>query len=340
MRGRQLGIIVALCAVIGTACSSDSKKHATASTDRAPTSTTAKHPQRPTAATGPIAPLTGLRGDAAAAKRPAVTVKIENTPAARPQYGIEFADVIYEEVVEGAYTRLAAIFQSRIPAVIGPVRSVRRTDQAIVRPIRGIFVYSGGAKYAEQSIATAPVVRINETSARDAMFRDHSRRAPHNLFLRGPDIFAKAPSAIGPPPALFHYGPTPTSAVAASSVVVGFHSGYAVTWRWDATTRSWQRSIFGHNDVVASGARLQATNVVIEAVHYQGGAGVIGAEADLTGSGKAWVLSRGRVMLCTWRRTLPDAPGELVDAQGGVVHLAPGNTWVELPDTSYSVAIS
>ena len=75
--------------------------------------------------------------------------------------------MVYEEVVEGGYTRLAAIFNSHDPDRVGPVRSVRKTDQSIVWPIGGIFAYSGGAQYAIDSINTAPVTQLDETRAGD-----------------------------------------------------------------------------------------------------------------------------------------------------------------------------
>src|SRR6185436_16189014 len=90
------------------------------------------------------APLTGLpdkKGESL--KRPAVTVKVNNTDAAK-QFGVHEADVVYEEVVEGGITRLAAIFNSHAPGRVGPVRSVRKTDHSLVQPIRGVFAYSGG----------------------------------------------------------------------------------------------------------------------------------------------------------------------------------------------------
>ena len=320
------------------ACSDDTKpasKPSATTTTRAATTTT-----RAPAPTGAPAPLTGVPGDADVERRPALTVKVENTREARPLVGVQHADVVYEEVVEGGITRLAAVFQSQIPAVIGPVRSVRRTDQAIVRPIQGIFVYSGGAKYAEDSIAAAPVVRFNESSGGPAMFRDRQRRAPHNLFLRAPDIFGKAPSAIGPPNALFTYGSRSASATPAASVTIGFTNSNAVRWDWDPTTKRWNRFFNGNPDMDSDGTQIHAVNVVIQQVRYTGGTGKIGAEAALLGSGGAWVLSAGRVVAGTWQRADAASAGELLDASGAVVPLAPGNTWVALPDPSYSVKVS
>ncbi len=153
----------------------------------------------------PVAPLTGLPDPTGASlKRCAITVKIDNRLEGHPKYGVDQADVVYEEVVEGGYTRLAAIFNSHDPDRVGPVRSVRKTDQSLVWPIGGVFAYSGGAPYAIASIDTAPVVRLDETLAGPLMFRDHSRNAPFNLYARVNFMYSKCGTPV-PPPALFTY---------------------------------------------------------------------------------------------------------------------------------------
>src|SRR5665213_1786215 len=154
----------------------------------------------------PVAPLTGLPDPGGSAlTRSALTVKIENTPEALPQWGIEDADVVYEEIVNGGITRLAAIFNSQAPAKVGPVRSVRPTDTQVVWPLGGIFAFSGGAPYAVASISTVPGLKlINESSAGTAMFRDPNLYAPHNLFAIASQLFARGGSPI-PPPTLFSY---------------------------------------------------------------------------------------------------------------------------------------
>src|SRR5204863_325092 len=76
--------------------------------------------------------------------RPAVVVKIDNNAAARPQAGLDAADVVYEEVTEGI-TRFVVVFQSTDADPIGPVRSVRPADPLIVAPLGGLLVFSGGA---------------------------------------------------------------------------------------------------------------------------------------------------------------------------------------------------
>ena len=70
---------------------------------------------------------------------PILAVKIDDTAPAHPQAGLEDADIVYIEQVEGGLTRLAAIFSSKIPEVIGPVRSARISDIEILEPIYQSF---------------------------------------------------------------------------------------------------------------------------------------------------------------------------------------------------------
>ncbi len=93
---------------------------------------TAAAPAPTTVPPPPVFPLTGMPADPARSGRPAMTVKIDNAPQARPQSGIDVADLIYEEVVEGGVVRFAAVFHSNDAGTIGPVRSVRAEDALIV----------------------------------------------------------------------------------------------------------------------------------------------------------------------------------------------------------------
>lgn len=154
-----------------------------------------------------VAPLTGVADPGGESlKRPALSVKIENSAekGVRPQAGLQAADVVYEEVVEGLITRFLAIYNSTLPDTVGPIRSVRATDPNIVWPIGGVFAYSGGAAPNVELIRQAPVNAVDETAAGSAMFRDRSRPAPHNLFGRPAELIAKGGKPV-PPPALFQY---------------------------------------------------------------------------------------------------------------------------------------
>lgn len=288
------------------------------------------------------APLTGLPDpDGQAQSRPVLSVKIENTPQARPQSGLEAADVVWDEVVEGEITRLLAMFQSRSTDVVGPIRSVRLTDPSIVWPVGGIFAYSGGAPAIVRAIQQAPVKLVDENTAGAAMFRDPDRRAPHNLFGK-PDALWEFGGTPAPPPPLFRYlkpGKQPAGEPT-TGAAIAFKGDYQVDYQWDATSGTWLRSTAGMPFVARSGTRVAPQNVVILPVTYQGGVGKEGAEATLIGSGSAIVLTGGVSIRANWSRPAKEQPMQLETADGKPLRLTPGSTWVELPDVSYAVDLT
>jgi hypothetical protein len=296
-----------------------------------------------TAKTIPIAPLTGLPDPSGTAlTRPALTVKIENDPNAMPQFGVDQADVVYEEIVNGGITRLAAVFNSQAPAKVGPVRSVRPTDTQIVSPIGGIFAYSGGAAYAVVSIQTAPVKLIDEDIAGTAMFRDPNRYAPYNLYGIAPRLFAFGGTPTPPKP-LFAYRASgqPVSGAAVASFTVGFPSSYPVTWTWDTATASWDRTLFAQADVTGTGVRESPKNVVVMWVNYVNGLGTMASYANLQGSGTATIFTDGKQVHATWSRgSLKTDPLTYQSAAGKVIELTPGQTWVELLDVGAGVSVT
>ncbi|HUX05132.1 MAG TPA: DUF3048 domain-containing protein [Acidimicrobiales bacterium] len=319
----------ALCLVPASSAMGDSTSSSTSTT------TTLHKVKKPVH----LAPLTGLPDRLGVTKRrPALTVKIDNTPEAHPQSGIQDADVIYEEIVEGGITRLAAIFNSKLPPSVGPVRSVRRTDREIVDPLGGIFVCSGGAQYALQSIATAPVHFIDQSSAGAAMYRSSTRYAPHNLYAV-PTRLMTVGGKPRPPHPLFHYTSDTRSTLGRpiASFTVGFGAGFATSYQWNGRTKSWDRSIFSRPDVTATGQRVSPTNVIVMTVHYKNGMGVEGSEAELTGSGPVDVFTNGRLQSGTWRRSTMHRATVYVSTSGHVITLQPGQTWIELMDVSEHV---
>jgi hypothetical protein len=276
-------------------------------------------------------------------KRPALTIKIENTPDALPQWGVDQADVVYEEIVNGGITRLAAIFNSQAPAKVGPVRSVRPTDTSVVWPLGGIFAYSGGAAYAVQSISTVPRLKlIDESSAGTAMFRDPTRYAPHNLYAIAPQLFAFGGTPT-PPPALFTYRTAKQKVVGAkvAAFTVVFPSMYPVTWTWNATSLSWDRTLFGHADVTGTHLRESPKNVIVMWINYVNGIGTMSSYGDLQGTGTAAVFTGGKEIHGTWSRGSSKAAIITYQtASGKRIALTPGQTWVELLNVGANVNVT
>ncbi len=336
MRRPLASLIVAALALAGSAVAG---ADSTTSTTAPGSSTTSTTPHKKVV---PVAPLTGLADPTKASyRRSALTIKIDNTPEAHPQSGLQDADIVYEEIVEGQITRLAAVFNSRLPSLVGPIRSVRRTDREIVSSLGGIFACSGGAAYALASIATARGVHfVDESSAGGAMFRSSTRYAPHNLYANAFKLMALG-GTPRPPKPQFRYAPAGAPALGrpVHAFSVGFAAGYATSYTWNTRTKSWDRSIFGAPDVTSTGQRLSPTNVVVLNVTYQGGAGVEGSEAILTGTGPAAVFSDGHLIRGTWRRASRYRAMVLIAPTGKVIDLRAGQTWIELLDPYQSVSI-
>lgn len=327
-------VVVAGIAIIVATQGSAKKPSAT------PTTTTTTK-----SSTGPIAPLTGLPDPSGSAlKRPALVIKVEDDTNSLPQWGVDQADVVYEEIINGGIPRLAAIFNQNAPTLVGPIRSVRPTDTQIVDPIGGIFAFSGGAPYAIASISTAPVKQIQESNAGSAMFRDNSRQAPYNLFGSAAALFALgAGSKPVPPVPLFQYRPLGQGAVGTpvSKFVVNFPSIYPMTWTWDTTTHSWDRSTqFAGPDYTGNHVRESPKNVIVTYVNYVNGVGAFTSYANLQSGGVADVFTDGKEIVGTWARHSPTTPIEYLNAKGKAIRLTPGQTWVELLNNGAPVTVT
>lgn len=280
-----------------------------------------------------VQPLTGLTPAGDSLTRPALEVKVDNADerGVRPQAGLDVADVVYEEQVEGNVTRLLTIFNSTLPDQVGPIRSVRATDPNVVWPLGGVFAYSGGAPQNVDLIRQAPLNSVDETGAGNAMFRDKSRPAPHNLFGRPAELVAKGGQPV-PPKALFQYlGKNEQSTGdPAANVHVGFTAPYDPTYTYDAASRTWKRSYGLSPFVAASGQQVAPTNVVVQYTNYEGGAGNPTAEGQTVGQGDVMVFTDGKVVRGRWNRPAKEQPAQYVDAAGKPIKLQPGRTWVEL----------
>jgi hypothetical protein len=341
-----VGALVTIAVLVVGACSSSSppKKVAAPTTSASPTPTPAPPPP-------PIVwPLTGV-ATKAVAQRPAVAVKIENSIDARPQTGLNSADMVWEEVVEGGITRYLAVFDSQLPPVIGPVRSVRPMDPSIAAPLHGLFAFSGGQRPFPAQAAASGLQVLSMDAGAGGFYRSRARRAPHNVyadlqtFLRQANGSHKAP----PPPQFVFAGPgeQPTALVSglpAPTLHLTLSAFSHPVWTWAPSVGGWARSENTRLAKGADGHQLHATNVVVLRVDvvntgYRDPANNPVPETRLTGSGQAVVASGGKIVHATWAKTSVGAVLTLRGSDGAPIRLAPGSTWVELvPNRGGSVS--
>jgi hypothetical protein len=315
--------LVAIAAVAVAACSGGGEPSRTTTTEK-PTTTTTK----PVI----VAPLTGLPDEQGVSQtRASLGVKIENTPEARPQSGLDYADIVYEEVVEGGITRFWGFFNSAAPDNVGPIRSVRSMDPNIIMPFGGIVTFSGGTEDNVALVRATGLVTVDENNAGDAFFREPTRPAPHNLYGRTAALWGFGGTPVPPEPQL-EYVNTKKQEAFTGEPVASFHvrldMGYDMAYVWDATKGGWNRFQQGIEPFMAAGfpeTQIAPTNVIVQFIPYG-----TGADGDVMGTGEAWVFSNGQLIRGTWAKAYPPAPTVFLDAAGKPIELTPGRTWIEL----------
>jgi Protein of unknown function (DUF3048) N-terminal domain/Protein of unknown function (DUF3048) C-terminal domain len=289
----------------------------------------------------PTCPLTGKPAPGGKVpQRPVLAVKVENTPDAYPLVGLQNADVVYEELVEGGITRFMAVYQCKESLKVGPVRSARTTDPQLLVQYdpKPILAYSGAQLAVVNDIKHAGVLGFDETTGGDAFWRDPARVEPHNLFVNTAKLRTKAvklTAGEGPPRRLFQFDPAVPKGKHVSSVSVPFSFSVAATWQWLPAAGRWERMYQDAPMTLDTGEPITAANVIIQQVVVTNGklVDVLGnpsPEVTLDGTGKAWILRNGVLIPGKWVRRGVGAVTKFETKSGEIIPLMPGNTWVEL----------
>jgi hypothetical protein len=328
----------AIALVVALAGRGEPEETATAPSTTSTTTTTAPTTTTTTEPPPPVAPLTGLSGDfGGRLDRPALVVKIDNVERARPQAGLNQADIVFEEPVEGNLTRLAAVFHSTDADPVGPVRSVRTTDLEIVSLFgRPLFASSGGNAGVVPQLHAANVVDIGANVSNQGFYRSGMRPAPHNLITSTPGLYGKAPELPPPPKPIFSYlrrgDRHPPGSPAVGGVALRFGGPEVSRFTWDRASRTWLRSQRGRPHLDARGVRVAPENVLVMEITYDrsGQRGRSVPHGEVTGKGRVWALVGGQAVEGTWRRPGLGDPLELEALDGSEIRLNPGQTFVEL----------
>lgn len=290
---------------------------------------------------GPVSYTTGLEGNDT--YKP-VAVSIDNASPARPQSGLQDADIVYEVEAEGKIPRFIAIFNDKLPERVGPVRSARVYFLDIVQEYDAMLVHMGGPK--GRGNASDVYVKFNALGMQHIdslgayIWRDHSRKAPHNCYT---DIAKdQAAYTYEPAPHSFVYSDAGLSAKAQSGVSLSVPYNTAenkAVYAYDEKLGAYLRSNGSRPLIDANtGEQIQVKNVVVQfASHSRIDEKHI--NIDLIGTGQAWILSGGKCVKGTWEREDADSPTVFLDENGKKVALQPGNTWINVVRTDLNVTV-
>ena len=288
----------------------------------------------------PTCPLTGktLPGDKAPPDRPVLAIKVENSADAYPLTGLDKADIVYEEVVEGGLTRFIALFNCADAERVGPVRSARTTDPKLLVQFSAhpLLAFSGAAPQVIHALDLAKITQLVEGDPADAFTRDSARQMPHNLFAATKPLWVagKARAKNEPPPTpVFTYSSDVPSGHKRAGVTIEFSHSAVADWRWQGG--QWVRFLDGSPMNLENGSPITADNVVIQQVQTAESAihdvaGYPSPEVTVTGTGKAWIMRDGEVIAGTWSRSGLGDITTFTTKSGDTIDLKPGTTFVEL----------
>ena len=283
-------------------------------------------------------PLTGEKpAPGVDLERPAVAIKIEDDPAARPQSGLENADLVYEERVEGGITRFLVVYHCDDSKHAGPVRSGRFDDPKLAGPFTRLLAASGSNAIVEREMKKRGMIYRDEDST-TALFRDPPGSGEiHSLFANTKELRKVAQQKKLKPPTydVFTFGPLEGQHKKVKKVTINFTDSNLIEYRWSGNL--WKRFEAGEPFLAAAGDQIAVPNLVIQQVrvdnseHLVDVAGNPSPEITLANSSGRLLLFRdGEVVRGTWKMGAPGDLPRYETAAGDPMTFDTGPIWIEL----------
>ena len=291
-----------------------------------------------------LAPFRGTPIDSTELYSPPLALKIDNAPTALPQQGLQDADIVFEELVEGGLTRFLAIFHSQIPASVGPIRSGRSTDIPLLMPFDGaLFGWSGSNWAFRKLLDTVAITDVGLYRNPSHYWRQTERISPSNLWVRASQLFNKEAHDPHSSEPLWPYELPEETTSGPSREIKGVKVDWGSTkveHLWDAARSGWARSQNDDPHVVldlkGEQHELAPENLIIQFTKY-----VLTNEEDVNGariplglvsegSGTALILKDGGLIEGRWIKANVTVHTDFFDNQGRLIAMSPGSTWVLL----------
>ena len=284
-------------------------------------------------AEGGPSPLSGLPGGEG---KPVVMVKYGNSRPDRPHYNLNQADLIYVEEVEWGLTRIAAMFNTKFPSVVGPTRSARISDLELLEQFTNPgLAYSGANDVLLKAIRKSQSISLSPSDRSSFYYRNLSKKAPHNQLLRLSSMMAKETKVAPIKDIGLTFNASPATGGTKTTYFQASWSSARVSGSW--TGKSWTISFDGsiHRDAVNKGFLTPKTIVLqyVERKETKYG-DKFGGKTPLlktVGSGRAIVLRNGQSFDGTWSRPTKEA-GTIFSFAGSQLAFDVGQVMIVLVD--------
>ncbi len=274
-----------------------------------------------------------------AALRP-LTIVVENHIDARPQSGLTDAEIVYETLAEGGITRFLAVFQTRTPKEIGPVRSARPYFNFLADMWHAPLVHAGGSKQALSELNSNFYKNLfdsNEFYYGDYFYRDSERYAPHNLYTTLEDqrkLLQKKSTLNWDKLSLWDTQTTPTDQLTQeiTKLTIPFSTdSYEVNYQYDPSTNSYKRSIANVASLDKNNQlQISPKNVLIMLTDIATNPDDdLGTQSiKLNNSGPCFLFRDGKFIQGKWE--YKNNRHYYTDQDSNPLKLEPGQTWIEI----------
>ncbi len=338
----------------------------------APSPTPSPTPSAAPVDTRPRWPLTGkLLTDPDQARHAAVAVKVPDNQQEHPQRGIQSADIVFVEL-EGyrdgngySSTRLVPVFHSVLPDAVEPVRSIRPVDVPLLSPMDAIVGNTGGQGWVLDYVkhyrahlegmlsylATQGTGSYGTDQSR--VYRINGQAYYDRATVCHPRVLAEQTSRFRSGPGQ-NYFPWAASAAAVSTVggkaadslkIPYKGDGYFMSYRYDPKTKRYLRSMPWGPHTAADGTRIAPDNVLVVKARqhfdkiYRGKGGDEPIQDIVQASGTFLYFHQGRYVTGSWHKAAVEKPFTFTLTSGKPFAMAPGQTYVELPDRDAKLRI-
>ena len=268
---------------------------------------------------------------------------VENSVGARPQSGLNAADIVYETMAEGGTPRFIALFQKDSASKIGPIRSARPYFLDISKEYNLPFAHCGGSAEALDKIKIENLKSMNEMTYSQTYLRDNSRKAPHNLYTSSEKLKAlvKTKGFSTSPTVKLKFDKSywdNDKLSKATNISLKMNSSYNTGYTY--SNGKYVKSMDGKSaNNKEDNIPLSIKNIVVQITTIKTQADKYRLDITLVGSGDGYVISNGKFTKMHWTKKDVTSQTILTDDLGNNLPLNPGKTWWNIVDKSTKIDI-
>ncbi len=297
-----------------------------------------------------VNPLTGLKvDDPTALNRRPLMVRVGNDPLARPQMGLNQADIVYEEIAEWWVTRFTAIYLAETPKTISPIRSSRLINVQLVPQYQGALLHAGGSDAVRWELSQIPIVDLDEYfHPQPYWYRPNegwaTRLAVDAVAAR--EYMAEQNTDAAVTLQGFLFSEDPPEGEKALSFTIPYPQQTSFTeWRYDAYSGDYLRWC-DHEPLKDDGRdQIRAANVIVYFAQHQetdiveDANGATSIRIIVNGKGPAWFFRDGKLNRGYWETDGNHTPFFTLESNEPY-YLKPGNTWIQVVSMDFDIQLN